>query len=126
MDKSIDLAKRKGYAVTIFGRRRYLNDINSANALIRGMAERNAINTPLQGSAADIIKLAMVNIHKRILEQYKTKMILQVHDELIFDVYRKELDEIKKIVKHEMENAVRLEVPLLVDIGTGDNWLEAH
>jgi DNA polymerase-1 len=126
MDKSIDLAKRKGYAETIFGRRRYLNDINSANALIRGMAERNAINTPLQGSAADIIKLAMVNIHKKILEQYKTKMILQVHDELIFDVYRKELDEIKKIVKHEMENAVKLEVPLVVDMGTGDNWLEAH
>ena len=126
MDKSIEMAKRKGYAETIFGRRRYLSDINSANALIRGMAERNAINTPLQGSAADIIKLAMVNIHKRFLEQYKTKMILQVHDELIFDVYRKELDEIKKIVKHEMESAVRLEVPLVVDMGTGDNWLEAH
>ena len=126
MDKSIDLAKNKGYAETIFGRRRYLKDINSANALIRGMAERNAINTPLQGSAADIIKLAMVNIHKKLLKQYKSKMILQVHDELIFDAYRKELDEIKKIVKHEMENAVRLEVPLVVDMGTGDNWLEAH
>ncbi len=126
MDKSIDLTKKKGYAETIFGRRRYLKDINSANAFIRGMAERNAINAPLQGSAADIIKLAMVNIHKKLLEQYKTKMILQVHDELIFDVYRKELDEIKKIVKHEMENAVRLEVPLVVDMGTGDNWLEAH
>jgi DNA polymerase-1 len=126
MEKSIDIAKEKGYAVTIFGRRRYLRDINSANAFIRGMAERNAINTPLQGSAADIIKLAMVNIHKKLPEHYKTKMILQVHDELIFDANRKELDEVKKIVKYEMENAVRLKVPLVVDIGTGNNWLEAH
>ncbi len=126
MEKSINLAKERGYAVTIFGRRRYLKDINSANAFIRGMAERNAINTPLQGSAADIIKLAMVNINKKILGRYKTRMILQVHDELIFDTYKKELEDIKKIVKHEMENAVRLEVPLVVETGTGDNWLEAH
>jgi DNA polymerase-1 len=126
MEKSIDIAKEKGYAATIFGRRRYLKDIDSANAFIRGMAERNAINTPLQGSAADIIKLAMVNIHKKLSEHYKTKMILQVHDELIFDAYRKELDEVKKIVKYEMENAVQLKVPLIVDIGTGNNWLEAH
>jgi len=93
---------------------------------IRGMAERNAINTPLQGSAADIIKLAMVNIHKRLSGKYKTKMILQVHDELIFDVYRTELEEIKKLVKYEMENAVKLEIPLTVDTGVGNNWLEAH
>jgi len=126
MEKSIEMAKEKGYAETIFGRRRYLKDINSANALIRGMAERNAINTPLQGSAADIIKLAMVNIHKRLSGRYRTRMILQVHDELIFDVYRPELEEIKKLVKYEMENAVRLEIPLITDIGVGENWLEAH
>ena len=126
MNRSIDLVKKKGYAETIFGRRRYLKDINSANAFIRGMAERNAINTPLQGSAADIIKLAMVNIHNKLIEKYKTRMILQVHDELIFDTHRTELDEIKNIVKHEMENAVRLEVPIVVGMGIGDNWLEAH
>ncbi len=126
MDKSIDMAKNKGYAETIFGRRRYLKDINSANSFIRGMAERNAINTPLQGSAADIIKLAMVNIHKKLAGKFKTKMILQVHDELIFDVNRTELDDIKKLVKYEMENAVKLEVPLITDTGIGDNWLEAH
>jgi DNA polymerase-1 len=126
MEKSIEMAKEKGYAETIFGRRRYLKDINSANAFIRGMAERNAINTPLQGSAADIIKLAMVNIHKRLSGRYRTRMILQVHDELIFDVYRPELEEIKKLVKYEMENAVRLEIPIITDIGVGGNWLEAH
>jgi DNA polymerase-1 len=126
MEKSIEMAKKKGYAETIFGRRRYLKDINSANALIRGMAERNAINTPLQGSAADIIKLAMVNIYKRLSERYRTRMILQVHDELIFDVYKPELEEIKKLVKYEMENAVRLEIPVITDIGVGENWLEAH
>jgi DNA polymerase-1 len=126
MEKSIEMAKEKGYAETIFGRRRYLTDINSANAFIRGMAERNAINTPLQGSAADIIKLAMVNIHRRLSGRYSTRMILQVHDELIFDVYRPELEEIKKLVKYEMENAIRLEVPLITDIGVGENWLEAH
>jgi DNA polymerase-1 len=126
MEKSIEMAKEKGYAETIFGRRRYLKDINSANALIRGMAERNAINTPLQGSAADIIKLAMVNIHKRLSGRYRTRMILQVHDELIFDVYRPELDEIKNLVKYEMENAVSLEIPITTDIGVGENWLEAH
>jgi DNA polymerase-1 len=126
MEKSIEMAKEKGYAETIFGRRRYLKDINSANAFIRGMAERNAINTPLQGSAADIIKLAMVNIHKRLSGRYRTRMILQVHDELIFDVYRPELEEIKKLVKYEMENAVRLEIPIITDIGVGENWLEAH
>jgi DNA polymerase-1 len=126
MEQSIEVAKEKGYAETIFGRRRYLKDINSANALIRGMAERNAINTPLQGSAADIIKLAMVNIHNRLSGRYRTRMILQVHDELIFDVYRAELEEIIKLVKYEMENAVSLDVPLIIDTGVGDNWLEAH
>ena len=107
------------------GRRRYLKEIHSANALVRGNAERNAINAPLQGSAADIIKLAMVNIYQQ-LSNYKTKMILQVHDELIFDVYKPELDTIKKIVKQEMEHVLKLSVPLVVDIGVGDNWMEAH
>ena len=125
MEKSIKLAKEQGYVETIMGRRRYLKEIHSANALVRGNAERNAINAPLQGSAADIIKLAMVNIYQQ-LSNYKTKMILQVHDELIFDVYKPELDTIKKIVKQEMEHVLKLSVPLVVDIGVGDNWMEAH
>ena len=126
MEQSINLAKEKGYVETIMGRRRYLKDIHSANAIIRGNAERNAINAPLQGSAADIIKLAMVNIHRQIKPKYRTRMILQVHDELIFDVYKPELEEIKKIVSYEMEHAVELSVPVVVDMGTGDNWLDAH
>jgi DNA polymerase-1 len=126
MDKSISLAKEKGYVETIMGRRRYLKDIHSANAIVRGNAERNAINAPLQGSAADIIKLAMVNLHRQLEQKYKTKMILQVHDELIFDAYKPELEEIKHLVRHEMENAVKLSVPLVIDIGVGDNWLDAH
>jgi DNA polymerase-1 len=126
MGKAISTAKEKGYVETIFGRRRYLRDIDSANAFIRGIAERNAINAPLQGSAADIIKLAMVNIHRKLNGIYKTRMILQVHDELIFDVYREELDEIKDIVSYEMVNAVKLKVPLIIDMGTGKNWLDAH
>ncbi len=127
MDKSIQLARDKGYVLTIMGRRRVLPDINSRNATVRGFAERNAINAPIQGSAADIIKLAMINIHKKIYqENLKTKMILQVHDELIFDVPKSELDKIKIMVKEEMENTVKLSIPLFVDIGTGTNWLEAH
>ncbi len=126
MDRSINIAKEKGYVETIFGRRRYLKDIYSANSFVRGIAERNAINAPLQGSAADIIKLAMVNIHKKLKSGFKTKMILQVHDELIFDVYREEMEKVRNIVNHEMVNAVTLKVPVVVDIGTGDNWLEAH
>lgn len=126
IERSIGLAKEKGYVETIMGRRRYLKDIHSANAIVRGNAERNAINAPLQGSAADIIKLAMVSIHRQLKHSYRTKMILQVHDELIFDVYRPELDIIKEIVKHEMEKAVNLSVPLVVDIGIGNNWLDAH
>jgi DNA polymerase-1 len=127
MDESIKNARDKGYVETIFGRRRYLKDINSRNAVVRGMAERNAINAPIQGSAADIIKMAMVKINKMFhVKQLQSKMILQVHDELIFDVYKTEIEEVKKIVKHEMENAVTLTVPMVVDIGTGANWLEAH
>jgi DNA polymerase-1 len=127
MNNSIEKAKAKGYIDTLFGRRRYLPEIHSANALIRGMAERNAINAPIQGSAADIIKLAMVNIFAKFhTSRYRSKMILQVHDELVFDVYKPELEDIKKLVKFEMENAVALNVPLIVEIGTGNNWLEAH
>jgi DNA polymerase-1 len=126
MDKAIQMAKEKGYVETLMGRRRFLPDINSANAIVRGVAERNAINAPIQGSAADIIKLAMVNIQKKLRKRYKTRMILQVHDELIFDVVSDELTEIQQIVKYEMEHAIEIKVPLLVDIGIGRNWLEAH
>jgi DNA polymerase I len=126
MDNAILMAKEKGYVETLLGRRRFLPDIHSANAIVRGVAERNAINAPIQGSAADIIKLAMVNIQKRLRNKFKTVMILQVHDELIFDVDMDELNEIKNIVRYEMENALTLEVPLIVDLGTGNNWLEAH
>jgi DNA polymerase-1 len=127
MKKNIEIAKDKGYVETLMGRRRYLPDIHSANAIVRGMAERNAINAPIQGSAADIIKLAMVNIYQNFQQSLlKSKMILQVHDELVFDVHRQELDQVKKIVKSEMENVVKLKVPLVVDIGIGNNWFEAH
>jgi DNA polymerase-1 len=126
MDNAIRMAKEKGYVETLMRRRRFLPDINSANAIVRGVAERNAINAPIQGSAADIIKLAMVNIQKKLRIGYRTRMILQVHDELIFDVLSDELSEIQHVVRYEMENAVELKVPLLVDIGTGMNWLEAH
>jgi len=126
MDHSIQTAKEKGFVETLLGRRRFLPDINSANAIVRGVAERNAINAPIQGSAADIIKQAMVNIQRKMRNGFKTVMILQVHDELIFDVALDEVEEIKKIVKHEMENAISLKVPLIVDVGTGNNWLEAH
>lgn len=127
MNKVIEQAKNHGYVETIMGRRRYLPDIHSANAVVRGYAERNAINSPIQGSAADIIKTAMLKIHEYLCNNHlKTKMILQVHDELIFDVYKPELEEIKKIVKEFMESAFILKVPLIVDIGIGKNWLEAH
>ena len=95
--------------------------------MVRSAAERNAVNAPIQGSAADIIKLAMINIHKKLTEgNYRTKMLLQVHDELVFDVYRPELEKIKEMVKHEMENAFKMDVPLEVELGVGENWLEAH
>lgn len=127
MDFCIKTAREKGYVETIMGRRRYLADINSNNAVVRGFAERNAINAPIQGSAADIIKLAMINIHKSFEEQnLQSKMILQVHDELNFDVLKSELDTVKEIVRREMQNAVCLDVPLTVDLGVGENWLEAH
>ena len=125
--EQINFARDHGYVQTVLGRRRYLKDINSRNAVVRGAAERNAVNAPIQGSAADIIKIAMINIYNQLEAQaYKTKMLLQVHDELVFDVYRPELEAIKSMVKTEMENAYSLEVPLVVDLGLGDNWLEAH
>ena len=125
--EQIDFARDNGYVSTILGRRRYLKDINSQNAILRGSAERNAVNAPIQGSAADIIKLAMIAIQKRLKSENKnSKMILQVHDELVFDVPKYEIDEIKILIKEEMENAFKLEVPLVVDIGIGSNWLEAH
>ncbi|MGE4287515.1 MAG: DNA polymerase I [Salinivirgaceae bacterium] len=127
MDESIRTVREKGYAETLFGRRRYLADIHSGNAIVRGAAERNAINAPIQGAAADIIKIAMINVQKALDKaQLKSKMILQVHDELVFDVLQTELDEVKVLVVREMEQAVLLKVPLTVDFGVGSNWLEAH
>lgn len=123
----IESARENGFVQTILGRRRYLKDINSANAIVRGAAERNAVNAPIQGSAADIIKIAMINIHKRLIaENWKSKMLLQVHDELVFDVHNSELEKIQPMIKHEMEQAVFLSVPLEVEIGIGKDWLEAH
>lgn len=127
MDSYIDMARNKGYVETMFNRRRYLPDINSQNATIRGVAERNAINAPVQGSAADIIKIAMINIASKMEEQnLRSRMILQVHDELNFDVFPDELEAMKKIVTEEMQNAVALQVPLIAEMGIGQNWLEAH
>lgn len=127
MDSYIQSAREKGYVETMFHRRRYTPDINSQNATIRGIAERNAINAPIQGTAADIIKIAMNRIHEKMLSLHlKSKMILQVHDELNFDVYPDELETMKQIVSEEMQNAVSLKVPLIAEMGVGKNWLEAH
>ena len=127
INNQIQFARENGYVQTILGRRRYLKDINSQNAIVRGGAERNAVNAPIQGSAADIIKIAMINIHEKLTsENWKSKMLLQVHDELVFDVHRSELDKIKPMIKHEMENAFSLNVPLIVEIGEGNDWLAAH
>ena len=127
MNELIESAREKGYAQTISGRRRYLKDINSHNPVVRGAAERNAVNAPIQGSAADIIKIAMINIHKKLTsENWKSKMLLQVHDELVFDVHKSEVDAIQPIIRTEMENAFQLAVPLVVEMGIGDNWLAAH
>jgi DNA polymerase-1 len=127
MEYIVKMAREYGYVETLMGRRRYLKDINSRNAVVRGFAERNAINAPLQGSAADIIKIAMIDIHEELIKKHlKSKMILQVHDELVFDVFKPELDEIKNTVIHKMEHAYPLDVPLVVDCGVGNNWLEAH
>lgn len=127
MDNSILQAREKGYVETLLGRKRYLPDINSRNATVRGYAERNAINAPIQGSAADIIKMAMIRIFKRFEEeQLRSKMILQVHDELNFNVFPDELEKVRQIVTYEMEKAYNLDVPLVIDLGVGKNWLEAH
>ncbi|HOZ30697.1 MAG TPA: DNA polymerase I [Bacteroidales bacterium] len=127
IDKCIATAREKEYVETLFGRYRNLPDINSKNAVVRGFAERNAINAPIQGSAADIIKLAMVNIARRFEEEnIKSKMILQVHDELNFDVYKPELEKVNQAVTEEMQNVLKLSVPLIVETGTGTNWLDAH
>ena len=123
----VQFARENGYVQTVLGRRRYLKDINSRNPVVRGGAERNAVNAPIQGSAADIIKIAMIRIHEKLnAGKFKSKMLLQVHDELVFDVHKKELEELQTLIKSEMENAYRLSVPLVVDVGIGLNWLEAH
>ena len=127
MSDQVDFARENGYVQTVLGRRRYLKDINSANAMVSSGAERNAVNAPIQGSAADIIKIAMINIYKKLTEEnWKSKMLLQVHDELVFDVHNSELEKIQPMIKHEMENAFKMAVPLEVEIGMGKNWLEAH
>lgn len=127
MEESIRVAKEKGYVETLFKRKRFLPDINSHNAIVRGYAERNAINAPIQGSAADIIKLAMIRIHQRFeAEHLKSRMILQVHDELNFNVWKEEFDRVKEIVLDCMEHVLQLRVPLIADCGEGKNWLEAH
>ena len=127
INEQVQIAREQGYVQTISGRRRYLKDINSQNQVVRGGAERNAVNAPIQGSAADIIKIAMINIQKRLVnENWKSKMLLQVHDELVFDVHNSELEKIKPMIKQEMESAFVLDVPLEVDLGEGRNWLEAH
>jgi DNA polymerase-1 len=127
MNRSITLAKERGYAETILGRRRYLRDINGANSVVRGFAERNAINAPIQGSSADMIKIAMIGIHEELQRlKMQSKMILQVHDELVFDAYLEELNDLKAIVQDKMVNALPLSVPVVVEMNTGANWLEAH
>lgn len=127
MEKSKEVARQQGYVTTLFGRRRYLPDINSANATVRGFAERNAINAPIQGTAADIIKVAMIHIFNRFkAEGIRSKMILQVHDELNFSVFPEEKEKVEHIVLEEMQNAFQMAVPLVADSGFGDNWLEAH
>jgi len=127
MDDQVEFARENEYVKTVMGRRRYLKDINASNRMVRSGAERNAVNAPIQGSAADIIKVAMINIYKKLNEgKYKSKMLLQIHDELIFDIHNDELEELKPLIKSEMENAYKLKVPLDVEVGVGDNWLEAH
>ena len=127
MDGAIESARKLGYVETILGRKRYLRDINSQNHTVRGFAERNAINAPIQGSAADMIKVAMIHLHKALADKkLKSKMVLQVHDELVFDVPLEEKEEVRSLVIKHMQEAMPLSVPVLVEAGTGDNWLEAH
>jgi len=127
MDDSVNFARENGYVQTLLGRRRWLRDITSNNAVVRGYAERNAINAPIQGSAADMIKMAMIKIHDEFIKQkFKSKMILQVHDELVFDVFKPELETVKPLIEHHMKTALTIDVPLEVGMGVGVNWLEAH
>ena len=120
-------ARELGYVKTLFGRRRYLPDINSKNATVRSLAERNAINAPIQGSSADIIKKAMIGVDRKITEAgLRSRMVLQVHDELVFDAFKDEAETLKDIVKREMENVIQLSIPLTVECNYGKNWLEAH
>ncbi len=127
MSDTMNFARENGYVCTLMGRRRYLRDINSANMTVRGFAERNAINAPIQGSAADMIKIAMINIHRELKAQnMQARMTMQVHDELVFDVPHNEVEAIKPIIEHHMKNAIKTEVPIEVEIGVGTNWLEAH
>ena len=127
ISKQVDFARDHGYVETILGRRRYLKNINSRNAVVRGADERNAVNAPIQGSAADIIKIAMINLHRIFQErEFKSRMLLQVHDELVFDVHEEEMKTLKPLIKTEMEGAYAMSIPLIVDLGEGQNWLEAH
>lgn len=127
MSDTMNFARENGYVQTIMGRRRYLRDINSANQTVRGFAERNAINAPIQGSAADMIKIAMIRIHQDIIDQkLNSKMTMQVHDELVFDVLKSETEQMRKIIQDRMQNAIKMKVPIVVEIGEGSNWLEAH
>jgi len=127
MNNMIAMAREKGYVETIYGRKRFLPDINSRNAVVRSFSERNAINAPLQGSAADIIKVAMINVHRRIEEEgLRSRMVLQVHDELVFDVVADEVEKVSEIVVEVMENVIKLSIPLIAECGKGENWLQAH
>src|SRR4051812_26493304 len=127
MRDTVEFAQKHGYVETITGRRRYMRDIRSANQSVRGSAERNAINAPIQGTAADMIKIAMINIHQELTKRkLKTRMLLQVHDELVFDVYKPEETEVRSLVAERMSGAIKLDVPIEVEIGSGKNWLEAH
>jgi DNA polymerase-1 len=127
ISKQIGFAREHGYVETLLGRRRYLKNINSRNAVVRSADERNAVNAPIQGSAADIIKIAMIRIHDILKrEKLKSRMLLQVHDELVFDVHKEEMDKLRTIIKTQMEGAYPLSIPLTVDMGSGNNWLEAH
>jgi len=127
MDETIAFARENGFVETVTGRRRYIRDIRSSNATVRGAAERNAINTPIQGTAADMIKLAMIQIHRELASRrLKTRMILQVHDELVFDLFKPEQEEVKGLVEEKMKTAIPLDVPIVVEMGVGRNWLEAH
>jgi DNA polymerase-1 len=129
MDNTINFARQNGYAQTLMGRKRWLRDINSANFTVRSFAERNAINSPIQGTAADMIKLAMIKLHAELIRRkFRSKMILQVHDELVFDALKEEVEALKPVIIESMQTAMLLphDVPVIAEVGAGENWLEAH